>query len=332
MKKLKKVSIIIAIYKSEPFLEKLVKSCINQTYKNIEIILVDDGSPDNSGRMCDYYAKTDRRIRVIHQKNGGTCAARNAGLKIATGDYIMIVDGDDWLENDCISYFMQLIETTGSEMAMSLNLFTTRDRVQIKKDDIQIWSAEKATASIIYPYMMLGPWNKLYSKKIIDKYKISFSVPWFGEGLYFATTVSQHCNFVAVGKRKVYNYRLNNTNSGLSNYGVQKGFNALENTITIKDNLIIKTPMVKNAINWHIWKNNLFLLLQIVGTHSERENLKVYKMCMKYLRDNMLKVLINSNVNLKEKMKIIVAGCSPIFYVNLVIKKNQKGLKKDKMK
>lgn len=332
MKKLKKVSIIIAIYKSEQFLEKLIGSCINQDYENIEIILVDDGSPDNSGKICDSYANIDKRIIVIHQENGGTCSARNAGLKVASGDYLMIVDGDDWLENDCISYFMNLIESTGSEMAMSLNLFTTRDRVQTEKDEIEVWSSERATAAIIYPYMMLGPWNKLYSKKIIDKYKVDFSVPWFGEGLYFATTIAQHCNFVAVGKRKVYNYRLNNTNSGLSNYGVQKGLNALENILTIKKNLIIKTPIVTNAVEWHIWKNYLFLLLQIVGTDSVNENIEKYKMCIQYLKSNMMKVLIHSKISLKEKMKIIGAGISPRFYVNLVIKKNRKGLIKDTMK
>ena len=90
-----KVTIIVAIYKSEKFLDKMIKSIIAQTYTNLEIILIDDGSPDNSGKICDMYAKTDDRIIVIHKENGGACEARNVGLKQATGEYVTIIDGDD---------------------------------------------------------------------------------------------------------------------------------------------------------------------------------------------------------------------------------------------
>ena len=85
---MEKVSAIVAIYKSEKFLPKLLDSIIAQTWKNLEILLIDDGSPDNSGIICDEYAKKDHRIRVIHKKNGGACEARNVGLAEATGEYI----------------------------------------------------------------------------------------------------------------------------------------------------------------------------------------------------------------------------------------------------
>ena len=223
MNEMKKVSIIVAIYKSEKFLDKLIDSIIKQSYKNIEIILVDDGSPDNSGSICDYYATRDERIRVIHKKNGGTCDARNTGLASATGDYIIIVDGDDWLAYDCVEYLMHLINETGSDMAFSDKVFTTRDQVQTKNDYIETWSPEDATAAILYPHMAIGPWNKIYSTELLRKNNITFSVPWFGEGLYFASTAAQHSNQVGVGHRKVYHYRLNNANSGLTNYIFNNG-------------------------------------------------------------------------------------------------------------
>ena len=122
-----KVSIIVAIYKSEPFLPKLIESLVEQTYKNVEIILVDDGSPDKSGDICDAYAMKDCRIKVIHEKNSGACEARNNGLKSSTGEYIMIVDGDDWLSLDCVEYLLNLALKTNSDMAMSKNIFTSRD-------------------------------------------------------------------------------------------------------------------------------------------------------------------------------------------------------------
>ena len=89
------ISVIVPIYKVEEYLNRCVESLVNQTYKNLEIILVDDGSPDNCPEMCDRWAKQDKRIRVIHKKNGGLSDARNAGMRIATGEYIAFVDSDD---------------------------------------------------------------------------------------------------------------------------------------------------------------------------------------------------------------------------------------------
>ncbi|OUQ56652.1 hypothetical protein B5E58_10530, partial [Tyzzerella sp. An114] len=94
----KKISVIVPIYNVEKYLNRCVDSIINQTYKNLEIILVDDGSPDNCGKICDEYAKKDNRIKVVHKENGGVSSARNVGLNIATGDYIGFVDGDDWID------------------------------------------------------------------------------------------------------------------------------------------------------------------------------------------------------------------------------------------
>lgn len=96
----KKISVIIPIYNVEKYLDNCIKSIANQTYTNLEIILIDDGSPDNCPEMCDAWAERDSRIKVIHKKNGGASSARNAGLDMATGDYIAFVDGDDYLDED----------------------------------------------------------------------------------------------------------------------------------------------------------------------------------------------------------------------------------------
>lgn len=96
-----KVSIIVPVYKVlENYLRKCIESCINQTLRDIEIILVDDGSPDNCGKICEEYAENDKRINVIHKKNGGLSSARNAGFLASSGKWIMFVDGDDWIDNN----------------------------------------------------------------------------------------------------------------------------------------------------------------------------------------------------------------------------------------
>ncbi|GGH81658.1 glycosyltransferase involved in cell wall biosynthesis [Pullulanibacillus pueri] len=98
----KKVSIVVPIYKVERYLEKCVSSLLNQTYKNIEVLLVDDGSPDRCGELAETFALKDQRVRVFHKKNGGLSDARNYGLKYVTGDYVMFVDSDDWLDEGIV--------------------------------------------------------------------------------------------------------------------------------------------------------------------------------------------------------------------------------------
>lgn len=94
------ISVIVPIYKVELYLRKCINSILAQTYQNLEVILVDDGSPDQCGIICDEYAKSDSRVRVIHQENSGVASARNAGLQAAQGDYIGFVDSDDWIAPD----------------------------------------------------------------------------------------------------------------------------------------------------------------------------------------------------------------------------------------
>ena len=108
-----KVSVIVPIYNVEKYIAECIESIIKQDYRNLEIILVDDGSPDKSGEICDFYKNKDERIIVIHKKNAGVSAARNSGLDAATGDFVCFVDGDDYLEEDYVSYLLkQIIDNT----------------------------------------------------------------------------------------------------------------------------------------------------------------------------------------------------------------------------
>ena len=327
-----KVSIVVAIYKSEKFLDKLLSSIINQTYKNLEIILVDDGSPDNSGKICDEYAEKDDRIIVVHKVNGGTCEARNIGLEKSTGEYLMIIDGDDWLEPDYVEYLLNIAVSTNSEMAMSLNIFTTRDRKQISSDKIEVYSKEKAVLSIIYPIMAIGPWNKIYKLSMIRAHNLKFDVPWSGEGLYFTSMAAAYSNHVGVGRKKVYNYRLNNVNSGLTHYNVQMGINALWNIKNIKHKLPIKTRKIKAAVNWHIWKNYNFLLRLILATNSQKKYWKEYFVCLMMVRLKIPIVLLTSEFPLNVKKQFLYRSIFPVKCAKMLTQSQKEDLSKDKMK
>ena len=124
------ISVIIPVYKVEKYLRECVDSVLSQTYKNLEIILVDDGSPDNCPQICDEYAAKDSRIKVIHKENGGLSSARNAGIKIATGDYLMFMDSDDfWNDKISLSNMLSIVE---SNIQVEMFLFTSLDYIEGK--------------------------------------------------------------------------------------------------------------------------------------------------------------------------------------------------------
>ena len=129
MKKNNLISIIVPIYNVEKYLKKCIDSIINQTYKNLEIILVDDGSPDNCGKICDEYAKKDNRIKVIHKENGGVSSARNVGVENATGEYIGFVDSDDYIEKDMYEVLINNLKKENADISIISNYEVYKNKI-----------------------------------------------------------------------------------------------------------------------------------------------------------------------------------------------------------
>ena len=326
----KKVSIIVGIYNSSEYLRKGLESIQNQTWTNIEVLMMDDGSTDNSSEICDEYSEKDSRFIAIHKENSGVCDSRNKGLELATGDYVCIMDGDDWLSTDFVEYMLSLVEKTNAKMVLSDDLFTTRNQIQNENDYIKIWNSSEAIKSIIYPYMMLGPWNKLYSMDIIKENNIRFPEHWFGETLHFASEVAHYSGKVGVGHRKVYNYRLNNTSSGTTQYDVEGRLLSLDNGEKLLEKSFANEKEIINAIKWRIYVDYFNLVMNIIGSGKKNEYVSHYKTARKYLKKHCFHTFLNSEVNNKEKMKIIVMAFFPVQFSNWKIKKNKKGLEEVK--
>lgn len=328
----KKVSIIVGVYNSSEFLRKGLDSIYNQTWSNIEVLMMDDGSTDNSGKICDEYAEKDSRFKVIHKKNSGVCDSRNIGLGLATGDYVCIMDGDDWLASDFVEYMMMLVERTHTKMVLSDDVFTTRNQMQNNIDYIKIWNAPEAIKSIIYPYMTLGPWNKLYSMEVIRDHNIRFPERWFGETLHFASEVAYYSGKVGVGHRRVYNYRLNNASSGTTKYDVEGRLLSLNNGKKLVNKVFANEDGVMDAIKWRLYVDYFNLVMNIIGSGEKNKYIKEYKNAKQYLRENCMRTLLKSEVNGKEKIKILAMALFPVWYSNWKIEKNRKSLKEDAMK
>ena len=323
------VSVVVAIYKSERFLDKLITSILEQTYSNLDVILVNDGSPDDSGAICDRYANEDARVRVVHKPNGGTCDARNRGIEIAKGEYLTIIDGDDWLAPDYVEYLLKLIQLPNVNMSMTDSVFTTRDKKQNEVDDITIASSEDAIAELIYPFIPIGPWNKMYRMSSIKEAGLTFCTKWSGEGLYYSVMAAQAAGKVAVGHRRIYYYRLNNENSGFTHYNVTMGINASENIRLIKNSLTIRTPKTLNACDWHIWKNYGFLLFLVVATEQQVIYDELYAECIVNMRKRLPSVLLKSQLPLKFKVKMLFQGLFPVHWAKRRLRNETKMRRND---
>ena len=168
-----KISIIVPVYKVEPYIHKCVDSILNQTFKDFEVILVDDGSPDNCGKICDEYAQKDDRVVVIHKENGGQATARNSGLDIARGEYIGFVDSDDYIEVDM---FENLYNACAVENA-DISIIGSRE-INEEGKIMNEYIPKKITFSEILK--RAHPWNKLFKKCLFFENYL-----FFADGKYY---------------------------------------------------------------------------------------------------------------------------------------------------
>lgn len=168
-----KISVIVPIYKAEIRLAKCIDSILSQSYETIEIILVDDGSPDNSGNICDDYAIKDKRIKVIHKHNGGVTAARATGVDNATGDYITFVDADDMLKEGALDTFMEYMSNDCDIVIGSYE--TNGPHISPIKEDATISLGDYIPKTIVKSGIHQGPCGKLYRKSLFNEQ--TFNIP-----------------------------------------------------------------------------------------------------------------------------------------------------------
>lgn len=165
----KLISVIVPIYKVKEYLERCIESIVNQTYQNLEIILVDDGSPDSCPVLCDNWKKKDDRIKVIHKKNGGLSDARNEGMKIATGDYISFVDSDDWIGKEMYHCMVQALENYDADICECNYLKT--DKMQhteeMIENNFQLLDNMEALEKLLKEEVAPVVWNKIYKREIM---------------------------------------------------------------------------------------------------------------------------------------------------------------------
>ena len=278
-----KISIIIPCYKVEAYLPKCLDSLINQTYKNLEIICIDDGSPDNSGKILDEYAKKDSRIKVIHQGNGGVSSARNTGLDIATGEWISFVDADDWLDVNAYEKLLNSTEDEKVEMLVFGN-HSVCDGVISKYKSIN--ANESNFTDYSYLLLRLGGvvWNKLFSRSLIEENKTRFvkGINLSEDGL-FNTEIMLKYPKLKIVDEGIYFYRIYRPDSTLS------GQHSLDKELSIRDYLCEQEFYKKATIEERIAMdikilNNLIYRYERLSSDNKIKNINFLQEYEFYLR------------------------------------------------
>ncbi len=206
----KLISVIMPIYKVELYLHECIDSIINQTYSNLEIILVDDGSPDNCGKICDEYAKQDDRIVVVHKSNGGLSDARNVGLNIAHGDYIVFIDSDDWMERSGIQILYELAQKYDADIVIGgVEKFedSTKEIIWTTRKDNSGQTVVLSKEEAIKDFLINGcaSWARLYKAGIHKE--VFFPTGEINEDEAIVLSLLDRCKTIVKTNIVVYQYR-----------------------------------------------------------------------------------------------------------------------------
>lgn len=219
------ISIIVPVYNVVNYLEKCLDSICRQTYKNLEIIVIDDGSTDGSGQICDSYSLRDKRIKVIHQENGGLSAARNKGLDVAIGKYIGFVDSDDWVDADMYEFLYDLLDTAKADISICSHYIEKPNRTKIKyaSKKVQIMSFHEAICLLVEDKIIRNyACDKLFKRELFDELRFPEG-RWF-EDLAIMYKVFYHAEKIAMKGIPKYHYMVRSDSIMGGRYNPQKEF------------------------------------------------------------------------------------------------------------
>ena len=290
------ISIIIPVYNAERYLRKCIESVIAQTFKDWEMILVNDGSNDGSLAICQEYAEKDDRIRVIDKPNGGVSSARNKGLEIANGDWITFMDSDDWLDADAFEIYHEAAQRTGADIIKTgyrrvicddyetpSEMTKKRNGVPKKTDDLlnekSVWQEVMLTdkSDILAKLQETGyftfVWNALFRRSITDGLLFDEATPWL-EDQFFGYECLLKAKKVTLLPRMVYNYRIHESGSlsGVTNpfviaYSARKDMEYKLRIFGDKHHDVLK----KCSITYHQWQTQAIDYLYRYYSFAERK-------------------------------------------------------------
>lgn len=315
-----KISVIVPVYKVEEYLDRCVKSIVEQTHKNLEIILVDDGSPDNCPAICDSWAEKDRRIKVIHKENGGLCSARNAGMDIATGDFIGFVDSDDVIDCDMYQLLIENAVSSGADISRC-GIFIDEGNLGIGTSvDCEYLEKTVIDRRTFIKFLVQGGhvrgvvWNKIYRASIVSNVRFDIN-DGISEDIMFNDRVSDHINTCVCMDEPKYHYirRLGALTGSKFGYGAFSIVRAMKSFLEkYKDDPEIYDSAVRG------YATAAFTVLS--GVITEQKCLDRYDELRNGLLGFKKQILFEKRYPFKYKFKFLLLWFCPKLY-NKVIRK-----------
>lgn len=299
-----KISVIIPVYNVEKYLKRCLDSVINQTYKNLEIILVDDGSTDNSGKICDEYAKNDKRIIVIHKENGGVSVARNIGLDIGTGDYVNFIDSDDWID---LKFFKKLYDNLLKSHAdiSCCDYIRTEKYKNLKKEFLNYMDYYGENILEVYLEKELtSPCNKLYKKELWQN--IKFPANKTNEDICTIFKIFLKSKIVIYTEEKLYYYYKHSDSTTKSKFS-NKNLDLLDAWQEVV-RLSKKYPDNIQRLAKFRLKKAYFSLLGVIayyGMENTQENIEIKNYIFKKFKENYILLLKSNLISFNRKIAII---------------------------
>lgn len=277
------ISVIVPVYKVEQFLPRCVDSLVAQTYQNLEIILIDDGSPDRCGEICDEYAKTDSRIKVIHKPNGGLSSARNAGIDVANGQYLAFVDSDDWVDTDCYEKLLGLAQKYNVLLVCAgrydVDGETGEETVGLCPEREEVIPGEEL-ASRIFTWNQVdsASGDKLYEKSLFDDIRYPLNV--IMEDLPVTYRLALKAERCALGCFPVYHY-YHRPGSITTTAFSEKAFFFPETALKIVPQIAEEHPAILDSAK-HLKVRALGWTVQMLDISPAEIRKKNAKQCRKY--------------------------------------------------
>ena len=255
------ISVIMPVYKVEKYLPESIESVLNQDHQNLELILIDDGSPDRSGQICDEYAEKDSRVHVIHQKNGGAAAAKNAGLRVATGTYLSFVDSDDYLQPNVFGYMLRVLrENDADAVQFSFqDVYRTYQEPQILEPCVM--NEREYLIRFTKDWTCALLWNKLYKRSLFDG--VFFEEGHKIDDEYFTYQGFLEPCKIVFDDTVIYNYR-KRASSVMSSpeAGEQRVLDCIDSIVSRREKVVARWPELKRAFDenyldaiWYLSEN-----------------------------------------------------------------------------
>jgi glycosyltransferase involved in cell wall biosynthesis len=298
LKKQPLISVIVPIYNVEIYLEKCLNSIINQTYKNLEIILVDDGSPDNCGKICDEHAKKDKRIKVIHKPNGGLSDARNAGLDMAKGEYIAFVDSDDYIAEEMCEELLDIALKQNADIAACAQYILENKGVRVSGADVaDDLSIDEIRYLILMDRYSNCAWDKLYKADLFKD--LRFCVGIYSEDLFIMPSLFFTAKKAVLTKKPYYYYNCTNQNSIMSSFSAKRKYGFFNGWA---EHERIAELYCKKALKWSQFRAIRSAIgALVVDMYKPDLTQKQIEHCKSYLRSKRQEG-ISANIGLKYKI------------------------------